>query len=241
MLKVTPRLLTFVQKRHLHQAEKIRVANGVADLIERQLSRPGERTRLFLGAGTTIAHLAEVLRDRAAESGQAFEVHTHNLGVIDALSHPNSTGEPIDLHVAPGRFDPVTYTILGARPGPIPEIDFDLVVQGTSAVFAESVYIESQEELPRKAAILRELPGPKLLALTLHEFTPQEPRGMEGYGRLEDYDFVVIPQVKRPVTNQQLGMNYLLSGSSPVEAGISGWHYQILTRRRVAAATSRLL
>ncbi len=230
-LSVTPRLLGFVQKRHLHQAEKIRVANGVADLIERQLSTPQERTRLFLGAGTTIAHLAEVLRDRVAESHQPLEIHTHNLGVVEALSHPNKAGNLIELHVAEGRFDPVTYTLLGPDSPGLLDTDFDLVVQGTSAVHQSILYIESEEELPRKTAVLKYTRGPKLLALTLHEFFPEVPGGMRSYGHLEDYDFVVFPQVKRPVLDQQLGLDYLSSEVSPFEAGISAWHYQILTKR----------
>ncbi len=230
-LSVTPYLLGFVQKRHLHQAEKIRVVNGVADLIERQLSTPQERTRLFLGAGTTVAHLAEVLRDRVAESHQPLEIHTHNLGVVEALSHPNKAGNLIELHVAEGRFDPVTYTLLGPDSPSLLDTDFDLVVQGTSAVYGSILYIESEEELSRKTAVLKYTQGPKLLALTLHEFFPEPPGGMRSYGRLEDYDFVVFPQVKRPVANQQLGLDYLSSEGSPFEAGISAWHYQILTKR----------
>lgn len=230
-LCVTPQLLGFVQKRHLHMAEKIRVANGVADLIERELSFPQERTRIFLGAGTTIAHLAEVLRDRVALSRQPLEIYTHSLGVVEALSHPNKAGGLIDLYVADGRFDSVTYTFVGPDPPCVLDIGFDLIVQGTSAVYGDSLYIESEYELTRKTALLKCMHGPKLLALTLHEFFPETPEGMQPYGKLQDYDFVVFPQVKRPVTNQQLGFEYLSSDDSPFELGISAWQYQILRKR----------
>lgn len=240
-LVVTPHLLTFVQKRHLYQAEKIRVANGVADLIERQLSVRDEPTRLYLGAGTTIAHLAAVLRDRVSESGQPLEIHTHNLGVVEALSQRGQVAELIELHVTAGRFDPVTYTLLGTGTPRLDSLDFDLVVQGTSALHRDRLYIESSDELPTKAAILRETQGAKLLALTLHEFSPEAPEGMQPYGSLQDYDFVVCPQVKRPVANQQQGLDFFASELSLFETGISAWQYRILTRRRITSVVAQNL
>ena len=107
-LRVTENLLTFVQKRHLYRSEKIRLANGVADFVQNEIAATGQRSELFLGAGTTVAYLAEVFRGRAAGSDLRLDITTHNMGVIKALTDPNLSGERVRLTVQPGRFDPTT-------------------------------------------------------------------------------------------------------------------------------------
>ena len=108
-------------------------------------------------------------------------------------------------------------------------------MQGTSTIYEDALAIESHAEVERKAAVLREPWGPKLFALTLNEFSLEEPAGMSGYGTLDDYDYVVILQIKRPVGNQQFGLRHLSDSTSPLEVEISGWHYQILSHRLVPA------
>lgn len=229
-LAITEELLTFVQKRHLYRSEKIRLANGAADLIEGEIAIPGERTGLFLGAGTTMAILAEVLLSRVETSARQLDITTHNMGVIETLTHPNRCGERIRLFVAPGQFDPVTYALLSDAYDVPEEREFDLIIQGASAVHSGGVYIESAEELPRKRAVIERLHGPKLLVLTLHEFFPDLPDGMRRFGDLAAFDFLVVPRVKRPLENQARGIRMLDSSDSGFRATITGWHYRILTR-----------
>ncbi len=237
-LKVTEDLLTFVQKRHLHRAEKIRLANGVADFIESEIAVDGRIATLFLGAGTTVAHIAEVLQGRAADSTLRLDVTTHNMGVIEVLARPNRAGESIRLSIAPGRFDPITYTILPDEPEPMLEWEFDLVVQGASAVYDGRVYIESDEELARKRTVLHECNGLKLLVLTLHEFYTDLPQEMRDFGALDDFDVIVVPKVKRPLENQERGLSYLHSVDSTFRAAVTGWHYEIFTRTAAPVAHS---
>ena len=237
-LRVTENLLTFVQKCHLYRSEKIRLANGVADFVQNEIAAAGQRTELFLGAGTTVAYLAEVLRGRAAGSDLRLDVTTHNMGVIKALTDPNLNGERVRLTVRPGRFDPTTYTLLPTEPY-APEREFDLVVQGASAVSDGVVYIESERELAYKRAILAEYGGSKLLVLTLHEFCTAPPPEMHAFGGLREFDVIVIPKVKRPLENQVRGVEYLRSSACGFAPAITSWHYQILVRQPAFASLSR--
>ena len=238
-LRVTQELLTFVQKRHLHRPEKIRLANGVADFLEGEIVDVDRRARLFLGAGTTVAHLAEVLQNRAAESDLLLDVTTHNMGVIEVLTHPNRVGERIRLTIEQGRFDPVTYAILPLE-GRTGDNEFDLVVQGASAVYDGLVYIESKQKLPCKRAVLTSHGGIKLLVLTLHEFFTEPPQEMHPFGSLKEFDVIVVPRVKRPLENQAQGMSYFENPSSGFGPSITGWHYQILVKLHMQMPLHRI-
>ena len=229
-LRVTEELLTFVQKRHLYRPEKIRLANGVADFLQSEIASAGDRTAVFLGAGTTVAHLAEILQRRAAESDLLLDVTTHNMGVIEVLTHPNHPDERIRLTVEPGWFDPITYSILPSAPL-CAENEFDLVVQGASAVYDGQVYIESERELAYKREVLAGYSGTKLLVLTLHEFFADPPARMHSFGNLHEFDVIVVPRVKRPLENQARGIACLQSSTCGFLPTITGWHYQILIKQ----------
>ncbi len=88
-LSICDRMLTFSQKQHLYVSDKIKVANGAYDKITNEAA--DHRVRVFLGAGSTIYHLANILAERTlldSSGGPRYSIRTHNLGALRRLLEP---------------------------------------------------------------------------------------------------------------------------------------------------------
>jgi len=196
-LSICDRMLTFAQKQHLYVSDKIKVANGAFDKITNEAGDGRGPVRVYLGAGSTIYHLANILAERSAAEapgGLRYDICTHNLGALRRLLEPGVDYGRLEIAVPRGRVDPVTYAVLGesaeyARAG-----RFDYVIMGTSYVLEGQLYVESEQESAIKTTLLRELEGQKILLLTKHEFTDQPLPALRPYGSLSDYDFVIVPR-----------------------------------------------
>ena len=193
-LSINDKMVQFYQKQHLYVSDKIKVANGVFDkIINESQMRQAPAVKIYLGAGSTIYHIANILAERASDCPLRFCLYTHNLGVLKRLLEAGVDLNNIDVFTAKGQIDPVTYTILGQ----VEELDFgipfDYIIMGTSYVIDGSLYIESSKESGIKHAILHRAEGEKMLVLTKHEFTDRSTQGLIPYGRLQDFDSVIAP------------------------------------------------
>jgi len=136
--------------------------------------------------------------------------------------------------VPEGRIDPITYTILGRNIELYAKLGFDWVVEGTSFLFGYDLYIESSEESRVKSAVLREVSGKKILVLTGHEAVAEAPAGREPFGRIDEYDFIVLPHVSRDdraMSRFDLAIHDIEGSFEP---WIVNWNYEILKLRRRA-------
>jgi DeoR/GlpR family transcriptional regulator of sugar metabolism len=149
--------------------------------------------RIYLGAGSTISHLANILAEQASQYPITFCIYTHNLGVLKRLLEPGVDFNNIDVFAAKGQIDPITYTILGQPEDIDTRIPFDYVIMGTSYVTDGSLYVESRKETAVKNAILHHMEGEKVLVLTKHEFTDQVIESLQTFGSIKDFDTVVVP------------------------------------------------
>ncbi len=195
--------VNFFQKQHLHVSEKIKVANGAYDKIshfahQRSLNEP---LRLLLGAGSTVYHLAAIIAEKSWTDTIQYEIYTHNLGALQKLMSPRVNFHNIRVLTPQGRIDPITYTIVGASTPLFAGTSFDFIVQGTSRVCDRRLYIESAEERARKMNILHECAGQKILVLTKHEFVETPFSGIDSYGSLDDYDFLIVPRRSTETTD----------------------------------------
>jgi DeoR/GlpR family transcriptional regulator of sugar metabolism len=194
-LSIYDRMLKFYQKQHLYVSDKIKVANGVYDkIINDVMRKKSSAVRIFLGAGSTIFHLANILAEKAWRDPVKYLISTHNLGVLKRLLEPTVDYRKIDVFTPKGQIDPVTYTILGE----VDELDsstpFDYVVMGTSYILDGKLYVESQKEAVIKNGILNRLKGEKILILTKHEFIDQPLPELQLYGSIQDFDYVIVPK-----------------------------------------------
>lgn len=232
-LSICDRMLTFSQKQHLYVSDKIKVANGAFDKITNEAAGNQGPVRVYLGAGSTIYHLANILAERSGpEGGLRYSVCTHNLGALRRLLEPGVNYGRLEITVPRGRVDPVTYAVLGdpaeyARSG-----GFDYVIMGTSYVLDGRLYVESAVESEVKATLLRQLQGTKILLLTKHEFTDQPLPGLRPYGALSDYDFLIVPRhAAAPGASKKHEAIYERY-ESLFSPEIIHWNYTILKVRR---------
>lgn len=223
-------MVSFIQKKHLHRPEKVRLAAALADLVETEFSTPGGSIRLLLGAGTTLALAAEVLRTRASAWNIRIAVITHNMGILQELTH-RETPEHLTVTVPRGTFDPVTWALVPEDPAALGDEDVDVMVQGTSAVHLGTLYVESAREAPVKRAVVERTAGVKVLVLTLHEFVQEVPSSMHPFGSVHEYDLIVIPRMKHPSPDQEEALGWIREELASHEVKIRHWHYEILMRR----------
>jgi DeoR/GlpR family transcriptional regulator of sugar metabolism len=236
-LAVHDKMVEFDQKQHLHVGDKIKVANGVYDKIHNASAELDRPVRLLLGAGSTVYHLARIIADRTWADRTRYAIHTHNLGSLQALLGHKVNYERIAVSIMSGTVDPVTYTIVGADRSELAKLGgakFDFIIQGTSCVHEGRLYIESHAEREIKQAILLRCQGTKVLVLTKHEFLVQPLPRIEPYGRLEDYEYVVVPRSSSEgISKKQYDLRFegYLGLLAPE---ILNWNYSIY---RVAGAS----
>jgi hypothetical protein len=233
-LAICDRMLTFAQKQHLYVSDKIKVANGAYDKITNEAAGGSGRVRLFLGAGSTIYHLANILAERSwpdAPGGLRYCICTHNLGALRRLLEPAVNYDRLEVTLPQGTVDPVTYAIL-SDPGGLAGEVFDYVIMGTSYILDGQLYVESAAETDLKAALLRRLEGQKILLLTKHEFTDQPLPGLRPYGALSDYDFVIVPRHPGEGAPSKKYETIFEGYESLFQPEIIHWNYTILKVRK---------
>jgi DeoR/GlpR family transcriptional regulator of sugar metabolism len=239
-LSISENLVEFYQKQHLYVSDKIKVANGVFDKIvnEAQLTNSSE-VRIYLGAGSTIFHLANILAERASRYPLKFRIYTHNLGVLKRLLEADVDLKNIDVFTPRGQIDPVTYTILGRLDEADTAVPYDYVIMGTSYINNELLYVESRKETLIKDAILHQMQGKKILVLTKHELIDQPVEGLPSYGSIRDYDSVIVPahnNADNPKKSYDLAFeNY----RNLFEPEILHWNYVILKVQKNAPQLKR--
>lgn len=233
-LSICDRMLTFSQKQHLYVSDKIKVANGAYDKITNEAGDGRGRVRVFLGAGSTIYHLANILAERSCPGtpgGLAYSISTHNLGALRRLLEPGVNYQLLEVTLPPGTVEPVTYAILG-DPAQFAGQVFDYVIMGTSYVVDGQLYVESAAETELKAALLHRLEGQKILLLTKHEFTDQPLPALRSYGSLIDYDFVIVPRHPEKGAPSKKYETIFEAHASLFEPEIIHWNYAILRVRK---------
>lgn len=223
-------MVSFIQKKHLHRPEKVRLAAALADLLETEFSTAGGVTKVLLGAGTTLSLAAEVLRSRASQWNTTVSVITHNMGILQELTH-RDTPSNLTVTVPRGTFDPVTWALIPEDPTTLGYEDVDVMVQGTSAVYEGKLYVESHPEALMKKAMMKHTTGIKVLVLTLHEFSNEIPNAMHPFGTLQEYDLIIIPLMKHPSSDQLAALEWIQSTLSSHVLKIRHWHYEILVHR----------
>lgn len=227
-LSISDHMVEFYQKQHLYVSDKIKVANGTFDkIINEAESRRTGTVKIYLGAGSTIFHLANILAERASRHPIKFCIHTHNLGVLKRFLEPGVDLKNIDVFTAKGQIDPVTYAILGQPDEIDTGIPFDYVIMGTSYVADGMLYVESRKETGIKDAILHQVKGEKILVLTKHEFSDQPVRGLQPYGSIRDFDYVVVPVHGNAKENRKKHDLVFESYSTLFEPQIIHWNYMI--------------
>jgi hypothetical protein len=251
---------SYFQKRHLYVTQKIKVANGVLDLVANEAPRAGKpgspggasasRISLLLGAGSTVTRIAEALAERirarraegrsGEEAEASWTVATHNLGVVLALGaagpsaggHASPGSGTVELYLPEGRVDPATYAVLGRNEELYGRMAFDWSVEGASFLCGGELFVESAQESRVKTAMLRCCSGRKILVLTGHEAVDSPPPGLESFGRVDEYDYVVLPRVTREgqaLSRFDLAMRDLRSFLDP---WVLNWNYEVLRTRR---------
>jgi len=220
----------FFQKQHLYVTEKIKVANGVYDLLQNAAALEDRQDRLsiILGAGTLCYHLSAIFAERSWSNKKKYLIHTNNLGALEQLIVPGINNENIRISVPEGAVDPVTQTIIGENNAIYGNSEFDFIIQGTSYVYRNCLYIESVDESLRKREILKKTKGKKILVLTKHEFTDKLPEGMNMFGRISDYDYVVVPKKSTDSSIKKKSERVFEGCSNLFIPKIINWNYEIL-------------
>lgn len=236
-LSICDRMLTFYQKQHLYVSDKIKVANGMYDkIINEARARQAAAVRLFLGAGTTLFHLSEIFARRSWQDPLRYSIYTHNLGALKRLLEPAVNSANLEVFTLRGRVDPATFAVLGeaAELRALPPLDY--IIMGTSYVADGRLYVESVQETEMMKAILRQLSGEKVLILTKHEFSDQPPPGLQSYGRLEDYDFVLVPSGSLHRQEAKKYERIFEQYQGQFHPEIIHWNYAILRVKKAGSA-----
>jgi DeoR/GlpR family transcriptional regulator of sugar metabolism len=237
LLGIARDMRTYFQKQHLYVTQKIKVANGVLELIRNEPKGKTGPISILLGAGSTVTRIAEALAEGiGAATGNIsrgpWRVATHNLGVIHALGRPGPLSSHIELTVPEGRVDPVTNLILGKNEDFYSRLCLDWVVEGTSFLKDGELFVESAEETTVKSAILHRCAGRKILVLTGHEAVAALPEQLKPFGLVDDYDYVVLPRV----SFENALPSRFDQAFGPVrelfETLVLTWNYEILKAKR---------
>jgi len=229
MLGLNRDIRTYNQKKHLYVTQKIRVANGIFDLIKNQRGIPvkGETISLLLGAGSTVTRVAEIIAENLRELPYHWRIYTHNLGVIESLGKTTPGYEKVEILVPEGRFDPITNLILGNNELYYGSTRFDWIVQGASFISSGNLYVESEAETKIKSFILHNCQGGKILALTGHETASRTEGFCQSFGSIHEYDFIVIPTLQEGSPSARKLMVEMKPFEKNLSILIRNWSYEI--------------
>jgi len=233
MLGLNRDIRTYSQKQHLYVTQKIRVANGVMDLIrnERDGAIRDEPISLLLGAGSTVTRVAELIAESLPELPWKWRIATHNLGVIEVLGKTSPGFERVEISIPEGHFDPTTYLILGKNETLYKRMTFDWIIQGASFMSKGLLYVERDDETRVKSLMLRECKGGKILVLTGHETAARAPALSESFGAITEYDYIVLPALPplSPTARRLAAEMEPCADRLPV--WIRNWSYEIIRVR----------
>ncbi len=226
-MKLHPRMEAFSQKKHLYVSQKIKVCNGIYDQIINTpgLGSPERPISLLLGAGSTVFHLANIIADRSIEDNRTYKIFTQNISVINRFLESNVNHDRIEVYTPGGSMDPVTYSVIGSYEQLFNSLSFDYIIQGTSFLADGRLYVEQQRESLVKKEILRKAEGRKILVLTGHEVRPAVHVDSEAFGRMEDFDYLVIPNNRESCEKNIDRM--LRENESLLKPEIINWNYRI--------------
>jgi len=230
MLGLNRDIRTYSQKKHLYVTQKIRVANGVMDLIknERTGTAQDKPISLLLGAGSTVTRVAEIIAESLPELPWKWHIATHNLGVLEALGKTSPGFERVEISIPEGRFDPATYLILGNNEILYKPMVFDWIIQGASFMSKGLLYVEREDETRIKSLMLRECTGGKILVLTGHETAARTPELSKPFGAITEYDFIILPALPpgSPTARRLAAEMEPYADRLPV--WIRNWSYEII-------------
>ncbi|OQY32147.1 MAG: DeoR family transcriptional regulator [Spirochaetaceae bacterium 4572_59] len=226
-LRLYSQMNAFEQKRHLYVSQKIKVSNGLYDMISNTpgLTKKSRPVKILLGAGSTVYHLAEILTEKEREFPFQLEIYTHNLSVINSCLAPHVNHDKIKVCIPGGELDPLTNSIISSSVDFYRDIDFDYIIQGTSYLSRGSVYVETTGESKIKERILKVCKGEKILILTGHEVYPQKTFNMAPFGNFKDFDTLVIPHNRNKVLKNLDQM--LVDFKDILTPEILNWNYRI--------------
>jgi DeoR/GlpR family transcriptional regulator of sugar metabolism len=231
MLGLCRDISTYEQKRHLYITQKIRTANGVFDLIKNSLEEhfPGRPVSILLEAGSTVTRVAEIIAQNLPSMPVSWDIFTNNLGVIECLGKTAPAFSKVTLSVPSGRFNPATNLILGSDLGSFSSREFDWIIQGTSFLSGRKLFVERTDEAWLKSRILHECRGRKVLVLTGHEATAHPKAGVESFGLVDDYDYIIHPALpQESAAARRLGAELSGKGVPVLSIMIRNWSYQIM-------------
>jgi DeoR/GlpR family transcriptional regulator of sugar metabolism len=224
-LSLYPEMIEFTQKIHLHIPKKIVTANGIFEKIH-LFAKGKQSVSLCLGAGSTTYYLAQIFIDQMNELATKFQLYSHNAGILSLFyNHPINSNK-IQIISAGGELDPITMTLVGNPKQMFPTQTFDFIVQGTSIIHDGNLYIESDKEREVKASLLHNHQGCKILVSTKHEFQDEPPKDIEPYGKITDYDYIVVPRKMGSNYKKQYDLKWE-SYLEMLEPEIMNWNYSI--------------
>ncbi len=231
MLGLCTDITTYEQKRHLYITQKIRTANGVFDLIRNSLDEPipDQPVSILLEAGSTVTRVAEIIAQNLSTLPLRWDIFTNNLGVIECLGKTGLAFSKVTLSVPSGRFNPATNLILGSDLELFSGRKFDWIIQGTSFLSHGKLFVERSDEAWLKSRILHECRGRKVLILTGHEATPHPKSGVETFGSVDDYDYIIHPALpQESAAARRLWAELSGQGLPALSVMIRNWSYQIM-------------
>ncbi len=219
----------FRETHHLLANQKLRIANGVLDLITHTSERRPGPLSLYLGSGSIPATVADVLIHNIQEHGGAYRIFSHNLAVQETVLAKAIGNDSVDFYSLGGKVDSIKYISLSEEI--VDHIDPTLgyVIQSTNTISNGRLYVTDPKEARLKGAILHDLPGVKILAVMKDEF-PRSPHNKVSYGRLSDYDYIVTIPSKHGTIRQ--ADRFLEERSDRFITHVSHWSYTVY---RVAA------
>lgn len=191
-------MTSYTQFQHLYLTHKLKIANGIYDQIKNSIEtwKKNKSLKILLGSGTNIYHLANIIAGKAKEDKIHYHLYTHNLGVINNLMEPGNISEYITMYTPAGMIDTVGNTIVGDDNNFYLSTEFDFIIQSTNTIYENELYVHTKEESERKRVILEKCKGVKILALVMDEFKTSLDESMSCYGKLSDYDFVIVPKTR---------------------------------------------
>ena len=109
---------------------------------------------------------------------------------------PQNISEFIKIYTPAGMIDPVGNIIVGDDNNFYLSTEFDFIIQSTNTIYERKLYVHTKEESERKRIILEKCRGVKILALVMDEFKTSLDEKMSCYGKLSDYDFIIVPRTR---------------------------------------------
>ncbi len=220
-------MTSYTQFQHLYLTHKLKIANGIYDQIKNSIEtwKKNVTLKILLGSGTNIYHFANIIAGRSKEDKIHYHLYTHNLGVINNLMEPENISEYITMYTPAGRIDTVGNTIVGDDNNVYLATEFDFIIQSTNTIYDNELYVHTKEESNRKRVILKKCSGVKILALVMDEFKTSLNKNMSCYGKLSDYDFIIVPKTR---SKRESGYETMLKKmASFMTPEIVHWNYVI--------------